>query len=251
MTGDPVLLPAIQIACQYSMRAMNPKSGGWRYEFPTEDPGDLSQFGWQAMLLNSASNHRAFIVPPQSRLLMQRFLDSVSTGRHGGLAVYRPRAAQMPPTDQATPAMTAEAMASRLLLGFPLSAQAAEEGQRYLLMNLPGRSEENLYYWYYATLAMYQLRGQADEPAKLNHSRYDSMGDGWQQWNEALKKQLCVSQVPRGPAEGSWNPSCIWGGYGGRVYSTTVACMCLEVYYRYLPMYKQEQIANQWQPARR
>ena len=251
MTGDPALLPAIQNACQYSLNAMNPRTGGWRYEFPTEDPGDLSQFGWQAMLLNSASNHRSFNVSPHSKLLMQRFLDSVSTGRHGGLAVYRPRPGQMALPEQATPAMTAEAMATRLLLGYPLSPQAAEEGQRMLLKNLPGRSEENLYYWYYATLAMYQLRGDANEASRASNAGIQFIDDGWKQWNESLKQQLCTTQVPRGPSEGSWNPTCLWGGYGGRVYSTALACMCLEVYYRYLPMYKPEQFANHWQPARR
>ncbi len=251
MTGDHALLPAIQSACQYSLNAMNPRTGGWRYEFPTEDPGDLSQFGWQAMLLNSASNHRSFILPQQSRFLMQRFLDSVSTGRDGGLAVYRIQSGQRASTEQATPAMTAEAMASRLLQGFPLSPLAIEEGQRMLLKNMPGRSEENLYYWYYATIAMYQLRGATATAPTPNGFNNNSMEDAWEKWNESLKQQLCSTQVPRGQLEGSWNPTCIWGGYGGRVYSTAVACMCLEVYYRYLPMYKQDQFANQWQPARR
>ena len=251
MTGDPALLAAIQAACQYSLTAMNPRTGGWRYEYPTDDPGDLSQFGWQAMLLNSASNNRSFVVQQQSRFLMQRFLDSVSTGRNGGLAVYRPLPGRTASPEQATPAMTAEAMASRLLLGFPVTPQAAEEGQRLLLSNLPGRSEENLYYWYYATLAMYQLRGNTEGVTIASAAGTNSMDDAWRQWNESLKQQLCSTQVPRGQSAGSWNPSCIWGGYGGRVYSTAFACMCLEVYYRYLPMYKSEQFANQWQPARR
>jgi hypothetical protein len=243
MTGDSTLLPAIQSACRYSLNAMNPKTGGWRYSVPTEDPGDTSQFGWQAMTLNSAANNQAISLQPQTHLLMQRFLDSVSTGRSGGLAVYRNRQAGVPSIAQATPAMTSEAMASRLLLGMPVSPAAAEEAQRMLLNNLPGASEENVYYWYYATLAMYQLRGDGDDAG--------IQARAWTKWNEALKQQLCSTQVPQGPNSGSWNPTCVWGGYGGRVYSTALACMCLEVYYRYLPMYKPEQFANQWQPARR
>jgi len=241
MTGDPVLLPTVQFACKYTLGAMNPRTGGWRYEFPTDDPGDMSQFGWQAMLLKSSANHQAISLAPQTRMVMQRFLDSVSTGRHGGLGIYRPKAGQMAASEQATPAMTAELLASRLLLGFPITPLASEEGQRMILKNLPGQSEENLYYWYYATLAMYQLRGDGE----LNSQSQLA----WNQWNDPLKQQLCSTQVPRGQEEGSWNPSCLWGGYGGRVYSTAVACMCLEVYYRYLPMYKTDQIAAQWQPA--
>jgi len=251
MTGDPALLPAIRIACEYSNGAMNPRTGGWRYEYRSDDPGDLSQFGWQAMLLNSSSTHRSYQLSQESRFAMQRFLDSVGTGRHGGLAVYRPVPIQMVRPENATPAMTAEALASRLLLGFPLTVAAADEGQRMLLKNLPGRSEENLYYWYYATLAMYQMRGDMAGASKNSSNGNNATEIAWNQWNDATKQQLCSSQVPRGPSEGSWNPSCVWGDYGGRVYSTAMACMCLEVYYRYLPMYKPEQFANQWQPARR
>ena len=229
MTGDPVLLPTVQSACKYTLGAMNPRTG------------DMSQFGWQAMLLKSSANHQAISLAPQTRMVMQRFLDSVSTGRHGGLGIYRPKAGQMAASEQATPAMTAELLASRLLLSFPITPLAAEEGQRMILKNLPGQSEENLYYWYYATLAMYQLRGDGE----LNSQSQLA----WNQWNDSLKQQLCSTQIPRGQEEGSWNPSCLWGGYGGRVYSTAVACMCLEVYYRYLPMYKTDHFAAQLQPA--
>jgi hypothetical protein len=247
MTGDAVLLLPIQSACRYTMNAMNPRTGGWRYEFPTDDPGDMSQFGWQAMLLHSAVRTQSISLPQQNRVMMHRFLDSVSTGRSGGLAVYRPRPGQAAVAEQATPAMTAEAMSSRLLLGFPISSQAADEGQRLMLRNLPGQSEENLYYWYYATIAFYQLRGDID-PTKPPQG--DNMNEiAWTKWNTALKQQLCATQVSRGKNEGSWDPTCLWGGYGGRVYSTAVSCMCLEVYYRYLPLYKAEQFASQWQPA--
>jgi hypothetical protein len=243
MTGDQALLLSVQSACRYTLGAMNPKSGGWRYEFPTEDPGDTSQFGWQAMLLNAADGAKAITLVPETRNLMHRFLDSVSTGRAGGLAVYRARPGMPATADASTPSMTAEAMSSRLLLGVPTSAQATEECQRMLLANLPGKSEENFYYWYYATLAMYQLRGDGELS--------NIAGDPWLRWNDALKNQLCATQVARGVQEGSWNPSCIWGGYGGRVYATATACMCLEVYYRYLPMYKADHFASQWQPSRR
>jgi hypothetical protein len=240
MTGDQALLPAIQSACRYTQRAMNPRTGGWRYSVPTEDPGDTSQFGWQAMTLHSAASNGAISLEPQTRQRMQSFLDSVRTGQSGGLAVYRVRQSGLPTVDEATPAMTAEAMASRLLLGMPVTPAAADEAQRMLLSRLPGRSEENLYYWYYATLALYQLQGDRDD-SKNSWT--------WNQWNDALKQELCVSQIPQGSNAGSWNPTCIWGGYGGRVYSTAIACMCLEVYYRYLPMYQAEQFANQWKPA--
>jgi hypothetical protein len=40
-------------------------------------------------------------------------------------------------------------------------------------------------------------------------------------------------QTSNGSLAGSWSPDGLWGGYGGRIYSTALATMCLEVYYRY------------------
>jgi hypothetical protein len=136
--------------------------------------------------------------------------------------------------------MTAEAMAMRCMLDLPISASAAREAQEMILANLPGHSQENLYYWYYAALTMFQLRSQTN----LSYgTRVGAATDAaWERWNDAMKRQLCGSQVVHGPDAGSWNPTCVWGSYGGRIYSTATACMCLEVYYRYLPLY--QEIAN-------
>ena len=80
----------------------------------------------------------------------------------------------------------------------------------------------NLYYWYYGTLAMFQYGG-----------------DRWQTWNESLRDLLVADQIRTGPMAGTWDPKGDeWGLHGGRMYSTAMATMCLEVYYRYLPLYK-------------
>ncbi len=217
VTADDRLHKAVERGCQYTLSAQNPTSGGWRYDVrQTDDKGDLSQFGWQALAIQSC--RRAGVsVPVDVITKMHGFLDRVAAGTHGGLAVYRPVRGQVP-----TAAMTAEALASKYLLGKPTTAAARQEATAMLLNNLPGRSEENFYYFYYATIAMFQQQGQ-----------------GWQQWNAAMKPHLVTSQITRGANAGSWDPNCIWGGYGGRIYSTAMACMCLEVYYRYLPMYEQ------------
>ena len=55
---------------------------------------------------------------------------------------------------------------------------------------------------------------------------------------------LVDAQVVDGPDAGSWSPNTVWGGYGGRTYSTALAALCLEVYYRYAPPAQGEWIAT-------
>jgi hypothetical protein len=80
----------------------------------------------------------------------------------------------------------------------------------------------NLYYWYYGTLALHHQQGAGRDAE-----------NAWNTWNTALSLSLVNAQLSEGPEAGSWEPNCVWGGYGGRVYSTAIAAMCLEVYYRY------------------
>lgn len=219
MTHDEQLKPALIKAAQFTINAQDVRGGGWRYR--AGDAGDLSQFGWQAMSLRSIERS-GIAVPVEVKRRMQRFLDSCAAGSLGGLARYQP--GQGP----ATETMTAEALACRLIIGYPLSAQAQREAKSMIMSQLPGAKQDNVYYWYYATLALFQLQ-DAD----------------WMRWNQALKQRLLTTQLPAYDEQaGSWNPDPLWGGYGGRVYSTAMSCLCLEVYYRYLPMYQQSNIAS-------
>jgi len=210
MTGDPELREPVRRAVAYTLSAQNPTSGGWRY-YPG-DPGDTSQLGWQLMALKSAEL-AGVPMPEYARQGMVRFLESVSSGDHGGLAAYRP-------SERASRPMTAEALACWQFLGMTPDDPRGREAGDYLLGELPGEGQVNFYYWYYATLAMHQLQG-----------------DHWGRWNDALRKTLIRSQRKTGRLAGSWDPDSVWGGYGGRVYSTALATLCLEVYYRFLPLY--------------
>jgi hypothetical protein len=215
MTADKRLETALRAAIDYSISAQHPSTGGWRYRPANkapQDPGDTSQLGWQLMAIKSAEL-AGIPIPERTRLGMRRFLASVSSGEHGGLAAYRP-------SEQATRPMTAEALVARQFLGMARENPAANEAGDYLLGKLPDQEQINLYYWYYGTLGMYQLQG-----------------DYWTRWNAALQKTLIPRQVKSGDLAGSWDPDCLWAGYGGRVYSTAMATLCLEVFYRYLPLY--------------
>ena len=224
LSGDPRLEPAVVKAVNFSLAAQNTGTGGWRYR--PGDSGDTSQMGWQIMSLASAK--RAGIrVPDQTWNRIDRFLRSVRRGNFGGLASYRP-------DSPASTSMTAEALYCHLVLnemsGLNFTEPAANEATNQLLATLPTADRVNLYYWYYATLALHHRR-------QLN----DGASAAWDSWNDALTAALLSTQVTDGSDSGSWDTDCLWGGYGGRVYTTALAAMCLEVYYRYTPAPSEQQ----------
>jgi hypothetical protein len=210
MTHDDRLRGTVERAIGYTVAAQDPVGGGWRYK--PGDPGDTSQLGWQLMALKSAEL-AGIPTPVRTRNGAIRYLQSVASGTHGGRASYRPG-------EQVSRTMSAEALVCWQFLGIPRDHPACNEAGDYLLGELPGDGVYNLYYWYYATLGMYQLQGIH-----------------WQRWNDALRKALVSRQVKDGPLAGSWDTNDLWGGHGGRVYTTALAALALEVYYRFLPLY--------------
>ena len=209
LSGDDRLLPGLQRALRYTIASQH-AGGGWRYQ--PYDAGDMSQFGWQLMSLHSAEL-AGIAFPAETRTRMARFLASASSGPAQGLASYRPG-------DRVSRSMTAEALACRYFLKSANSPAACYEAAAFVIEEKPGEGPTNLYYWYYGTLALFQRQGS-----------------DWEAWNAALQRQLLYSQRFDGPRRGSWDPDPLWGGYGGRVYSTSMAALSLEVYYRYLPVY--------------
>lgn len=218
MTGDRRLEPAVKNAVNFSLAAQNTSSGGWRYR--PGDTGDTSQLGWQIMALASAKR-AGLNVPDQTWNRVDRFLRSVRRGTYGGTASYRP-------DSPASTSMTAESLYCRLILeemtGIELNEAAANEATSQLVAGLPSAERANFYYWYYATLALHH-RQQSGEAAAA----------AWHTWNDAMTAALVNTQIMDGKDAGSWDTGSLWGGYGGRVYTTAMAAMCLEVYYRYAP----------------
>ncbi|HZZ72296.1 MAG TPA: hypothetical protein VFE24_08580 [Pirellulales bacterium] len=211
MTHDSRLEPFVHRAIDFTVSMQHPQAGGWRYQ--PNDTGDTSQLGWQLMSLKSAEL-AGIPIPQRTRDGMVRFLKGVTFGAHNGRASYRP-------DERASRTMTAEALVCRQFLGMERSNPASDEAGDFVLEELPSASKMNLYYWYYGSLSMYQLQG-----------------DYWRKWNDALQPALLKTQEAGGELKGSWSPDDDqWGGYGGRVYATAMATLCLEVYYRYLPLY--------------
>ena len=120
---------------------------------------------------------------------------------------------------QPSEAMTAAAVASRVFMGAK-SDDPVIRGGATLMKNMPPKWDpdtgNDFYYWYYGTLAMFQVGG-----------------DYWKVWNVAMKEALVKTQRRGGDEDGSWDPSSAWGTAGGRVYATAINILSLEIYYRY------------------
>ncbi len=202
MTSDDRLQRCAQRAIAYTIDCQDTLTGGWRYQ--RSDPGDMSQFGWQVLALQSAQQ-AGISTPADTHRLMLKFLQSCNTGLKRGLASYRPGFG-------ATAAMTAESMACRVWLGSQNKPEQLAEGAQYLVQRLPSIEQPDFYYWYYGSLSLRFVGGER-----------------WERWTVALKQTLPKMQR----SDGSWSAVTKWAGYGGTVYSTAMGALCLESFYRY------------------
>jgi len=217
-TAGEWLREPVERAIRYTLQNRT-ADRGWRY-VKEEKNGDMSIFGWQVMSLTNAELG-GIPIPEDVRKDLVAFLVQRSVGQKRGLAAYRLN-------DPPSAAMTAEALFCKQKLGIQRDNPASTEAVNYLLRYPPHRSQLNYYYWYYATLAIKEYGG---EP--------------WERWNAVLRDLLIQEQHKSGPHAGSWDPRDVWGVYGGRVYSTAMATLSLEVYYRFAS----SQPENRTQPA--
>ena len=219
MTREPSLRLPAQRAIQFIEASQHPDQGGWRYYVAGETPtgGDTSVVGWQLMALKSAKM-AGLEVNPKSLEKSRVFLKLASAGKAGGLFCYEPKGSP-------SPSMTAVGLLGMQFLGIKKDDPAMVEGMNYLMSNLPGKYARDSYYFYYATQVMHNIPGPQ-----------------WDQWNRATRRYLIETQVKDGCAEGSWDPNKPtvdrWGKTGGRLMVTAVNTLNLEVYYRFLPLYK-------------
>jgi hypothetical protein len=121
--------------------------------------------------------------------------------------------------------MTAVGLLTSQYLGARRGDPVVMGGVEYLSKNKPSVNNRNTYYWYYATQAMHNVPGVE-----------------WDAWNRQMRRILIETQDKNGCAAGSWDPNKPdpdpWGAQGGRLMVTSLSCLTLEVYYRYLPLYK-------------
>jgi hypothetical protein len=207
MTQAGELKESCQLAINFILKAQY-RDGGWDYH--PGRPGDLSIAGWQVLALKSAAA-TDLVVPAEAVQGVDRFLDSNRAGEF----MFRYRGGKP------TKSMTAIGVLLQIFRGKTKDARSVANGIEYL--SNQGPSGVDMYYNYYATQALFQIGGRS-----------------WKNWNYYMRDLLVKTQSPSGHLRGSW---MFEGDHsnkvGGRFYSTCMACLILEVYYRYLPVYGQ------------
>jgi hypothetical protein len=205
MTDDRNLRIPAQKAIDFICYAQHPR-GGWRY-FPGQ-PGDTTVTGWQAMALKSARLAKlSFPSPTIPRV--REFLDSVQESDGAFYGYQKP---------DKLPGPTSVGLLLRMYFGWEQDDPRLVRGVRYLAQL--GPSKTDVYFNFYATQV-------------ISHHG----GPLWERWNTRMREHLVSTQEQKGHERGSWYFPDKHGTVGGRLYTTAMCAMILEVYYRYLPLY--------------
>jgi hypothetical protein len=225
LTKIMALRDAVEKGMAYIVNGQQPL-GGFDYGYKKGDRWDLSVGGWQFQAMKAAKmagmadeKVENAIKLGTEYLRKQAFAASVGGFGYDG----KPGA----PGTSAKPSMTGAGVLCLQLLGQP-NVPEVRAGLEYL-KDVPctwiaaDPKEANvkekkgpknaLYAWYYITQAKFQKGGK-----------------DWDNWNAQFSRALIGGQEK----DGHWDN----GDWGGPVYSTTLCCLMLEVYYRYLPTYK-------------
>ncbi len=213
MTQDPALMIPAQGAINYTAYAQN-ADGGWRYSARSRVEGDTSVTGWHVMALKSAYMGH-LTVPPNTVRGAINFLDRVQSDG-GAMYGYTDR------TTRLVPGVTAIGLLCRMYTGWDKNHPGLVKGVGHIAKT--GVNKKDMYYNYYAAQV-------------LRHHG----GPEWNPFNVELRDWLVASQESSGGSDGSWHfpDSTSHRGplEGGRLCSTAMATMILEVYYRHMPIY--------------
>jgi len=221
----PLKEPA-QKAIDFIVAAQNPGKA-WRYSAKCMD-NDTSVSGWAIMALKSAEmSDLAFPASAYEGAIawLNESTDSSNgyprTGYNakGTGKVYVPGKNEQFDHHEAMSAVSV--MARIFMLKKKTNEMTAVSS---LVTDLPEwkPSKIDFYYWYYASMALFQFDGPD--------------GGMWKKWNEPMKNALVPSQYTSkdGCRNGSWDSEKDrWGAEGGRVYAVAINALTLEVYYRY------------------
>ncbi len=214
LTGSSIFKEEAQKAIDFIVDAQNPGMA-WRYSARCGD-NDTSVTGWAVMALKSAEISDLDF-PRSAYTGARKWLDHV-TDYGTGCAGYTGK------NDfENRRAMTAVSIMSRIFIVKEKADPRLYRGSKFILLRKPQwkKKEIDFYYWYYASLALFQFDGPG--------------GPQWKSWNQPMKNTLLKNQVRSSKhcKDGCWEPEGRWCGGGGRAYATAINALTLEVYYRY------------------
>jgi hypothetical protein len=190
-------------------------NGSWGYTGPTPVPGggDTSIVGWQVQALHAA-RLAGIKVDDEKKVLEKadKFLVSVSTD-DGAKYGYRERGASQ--------TLTPVGLLSRQMIGSLVpNDKASANGVEFVKQFPPQKAYFDMYYYFYATRVAFA------------HGGYN-----WHKfWNPKMRDLLIDLQKKTGEDDvrGSWDKDQGFiGSSCGKVGTTALAILTLEVYYRY------------------
>ena len=208
---------------QYMISVQNDYKA-WRY-WPKDGDNDVSVTTWCVMAMKAAKV-AGMDVPAGAWAGVKNFLEEVTEPNYGEVGYTARPIKGASETPYQRYSMTACGLLCRLYLGVPRTDRIIKSGVQILMENLPEWNQPGIaggapfyYYWYYGSLTLFQVEG-----------------DEWKRWNEKMRDMLVQHQnLTPGELYGSWDPTNAthFCQMGGRVYSTAMAVLTLEVYYRY------------------
>ncbi len=206
--------------------------GSWGYSPGT--CGDTSIVGWQLQALKTAMRCREILVPDKTIDRANKFLDKVASGRNHAVYGY-----VFPNGAPATP-LTAVGLLCRYYFSKWAPGHAGlAEGVEGLMKRAPTVSTKRpeMYFYYYATQVQYfadslEWKDWNEGPLK-DGKRQGGMRD----WLiELQNKKDVAGQVG---IVGSWDADGgTIGTHCGRIGTTALSILTLEVYYRFPQLYK-------------
>ena len=215
MTGDETYRKPVTEAYRYIVTAQH-RRGGWKYA--PQKPGDMSVTGWVVMAIRACEN-AGVKTDPQCSEMAKEFVDSLAfpDGIQYGYEMIG--AGDIKPAEiTRKPSCTAIGNLLQMYFGREKEHPDLHAACQYLAA--AGSSDTDIYYNYYTTLVLHHAGGTQ-----------------WKQWNQTVRDSLIRTQRKHGHEAGSWFFPDRHGNVGGRLYTTAMAVMTLEVYYRFMPLY--------------
>lgn len=218
MTKDPLVKAKATSAIGYIVGAQG-RNGSWGYSGPAPSEGDTSIVGWQIQAL--ASGKLAEIKFDKDKVFKNanKFLESVSTDS-GSKYGYT--------TKGASQTLTPVGLLSRYYMQEMNPRHPAfGRGVDFIKQFPPQKGYFDMYYYYYATQVVHFFEGP----------------DWHKFWNPKMRDMLIDLQNKGGDDEkrGSWEKDQGFiGSQCGKLGTTCLALLTLEVYYRHLPLYKRD-----------